>query len=692
MRIFGIPAICLFFIVFSCDLRGQNPDIRKIIEDLTGVLVEEDDYYPAIEEITEKLFYYSEHRIDLNIATEDELADLHLLNTFQIKSLRDYIRKNGKLQSVYEMQLVFGFSRELVSRLKPFVKVSLENLRTERRLSELKPAGLIKYGSHQLLFRAERLLETQKGYLNKEEHPEQGNFYPGDPYKLYTQYKYHLSRRLFLGFTAEKDPGEEFFAGSNYYGFDFYSFHFLYQGDSWLKTLALGDYRINFGQGLTAWSSMNFDKSPYVLNIMRKERPVKKYSSSDENRFFRGAALTISHRNTDYSFFYSNKNRDANLVAQQEGDLIFSSFQQTGYHRLNSEINDEGILNEQVMGGNISFREDHFQLGLSAVYSLFEGKLENDAEPYRYFRFSGSENFSMGLDYKYSFKRYLFFGEFATSDRWKMAFLHGVQARLSERVGTALLFRNYHLAYQSLYAAPFSESSHAQNETGVYLGVKMEIFPWLTSSAYLDGYRHSWLNYLTDAPSEGWSSLVNVDFPVKENFQFNFRYQYSQEGSNDMDNESLLSQLINEKQYKMRLNVRYNFSDYISLQNRISFTECFTRNKEYEQGLLIYQDLSFKLKKWPLQVDARYGIFDTDSYHSRLYAYEQDLLYNFSIPAYYFRGFRYYMNLKYSQDFFTLYLKFGRTCFLDKESIGTGLSQIDGYTKTRIKMQLRLKW
>jgi len=355
-------------------------------------------------------------------------------------------------------------------------------------------------------------------------------------------------------------------------------------------------------------------------------------------------------------------------------------------------VDDERILNEQVMGGNICFREHHFQLGLSAVYSLFEGKLENDAEPYRYFRFSGSENFSMGLDYKYSFKRYLFFGEFATSDRWKMAFLHGVQARLSERVGTALLFRNYHLAYQSLYAAPFSESSHAQNETGVYLGVKMEIFPWLTSSAYLDGYRHSWLNYLTDAPSEGWSSLVNVDFPVKENFQFNFRYQYSQEGSNDMDNESLLSQLINEKQYKMRLNVRYNFSDYISLQNRISFTECFTRNKEYEQGLLIYQDLSFKLKKWPLQVDARYGIFDTDSYHSRLYAYEQDLLYNFSIPAYYFRGFRYYMNLKYSQDFFTLYLKFGRTCFLDKESIGTGLSQIDGYTKTRIKMQLRLKW
>jgi hypothetical protein len=130
----------------------------------------------------------------------------------------------------------------------------------------------------------------------------------------------------------------------------------------------------------------------------------------------------------------------------------------------------------------------------------------------------------------------------------------------------------------------------------------------------------------------------------------------------------------------------------LKLQNRISFTECFLSNDTYEQGILICQDFSWRLKKLPLELDFRYGIFDTDSYQSSLYSYEQDLLYNFSIPAYYSKGFRYYINVKYNYEPVTFYLKLGRFYYTDKNSIGSGLNMIDGNTKTSLKMQLRIKW
>jgi len=46
--------------------------------------------------------------------------------------------------------------------------------------------------------------------------------------------------------TMEKDPGEEFFRGSNRVGFDFYSAHLYYRNISrTVKALAFGDYQVN---------------------------------------------------------------------------------------------------------------------------------------------------------------------------------------------------------------------------------------------------------------------------------------------------------------------------------------------------------------------------------------------------------------------------------------------------------------
>ncbi len=89
----------------------------------------------------------------------------------------------------------------------------------------------------------------------------------------------------------------------------------------------------------------------------------------------------------------------------------------------------------------------------------------------------------------------------------------------------------------------------------------------------------------------------------------------------------------------------------------------------------------------------RYAIFDTNSWDERLYAYENDVLYAFSIPAYYDKGNRYYFMLKWdAADWLDCRLRFAQTVFFDKEVIGSGTDEIEGNHKSEVKVQLRMKF
>ena len=82
--------------------------------------------------------------------------------------------------------------------------------------------------------------------------------------------------------------------------------------------------------------------------------------------------------------------------------------------------------------------------------------------------------------------------------------------------------------------------------------------------------------------------------------------------------------------------------------------------------------------------------FETGGYDSRLYAYENDVLYSFSIPVFYDKGYRYYININY--DFskkLSLWLRLAQTIYKDKTSVGTGLDEISGNKKTEVKLQVQ---
>jgi hypothetical protein len=107
--------------------------------------------------------------------------------------------------------------------------------------------------------------------------------------------------------------------------------------------------------------------------------------------------------------------------------------------------------------------------------------------------------------------------------------------------------------------------------------------------------------------------------------------------------------------------VRYSLSENLTLSTRIDYKIV---DPNSSRGMLLLQDINYKFRQFPLTLWLRYCIFRTDSWDSRLYTYENDLLYSFSIPALSGEGSRSYIMIKWDiMDIAELRLKFGQTSF-----------------------------
>ena len=302
---FSIIYIILFALTlgFSTNILAQSDDL-DVLEQLVEEIAEQADEEIDYAELYENLLVYYNYPINLNSANHEDLRKLMFLTRFQELSIIAYREKYGDFQSVYELQFVDGIDQRSLRYLLPFVTVEKEGPE-----SNFKFKNSLKYGKHDIMLRTQFVLQDEAGYLPISdsvlaEDPDK-NRYLGSPYKLYARYRYHYKDKLFWGLTAEKDQGEEFFKGNQAYGFDYYSAHVQINDIGPIKTAVLGDYKLEFGQGLTLWSGMSFGKSPDAVNIMKRGRGIMRYGSTNENEFFRGQAAQIRIGAFDITEFVS---------------------------------------------------------------------------------------------------------------------------------------------------------------------------------------------------------------------------------------------------------------------------------------------------------------------------------------------------------------------------------------------------
>ncbi|MFN8257826.1 MAG: helix-hairpin-helix domain-containing protein [Bacteroidales bacterium] len=679
-----IIALVFYFFLNLQGLNAQNPVIEQIVEDLNNQSENENaDYTDLIED----LVYFLTNPLNLNNATSEDLEKVQFLSNLQIENLLNYVARNHGLKTIYELQLIEGFDYETIKKLIPFVKVE-----EVRQVENLKPGKVIRYANHKILAETKFLLQDQKGYNNIEDTLASGpqNKYLGNKYKYLVRYRFNYKNRIYAGLTAEKDPGEDFNTGKNKYGFDFYSAYFQLKNTGIIKDLTIGDFQVKFGQGLILWTGFGIGKSSEVLNLRKKGQGLRYYSSTDENNFMRGIGTTLKFKQFEYTVFFSKKKIDANTIAsdtiENEEEQI-SSLQNTGYHRTYSELADRKKIDETIIGSKLGFSVKNLRLGLNFVAYQLNVDILKSSKPYKYYDFNGRQNYNASFDYNFNYKTLNLFGEAAISKNGRLAIQNGLISQVVPTLSFSLIHRYYQEGYAAYYSNSFSENTRITNENGMFYGIEFHPVRRVVLKAFADSYRFPWLKYQVDAPSYGNEFFVQAGFNPNRNTEMYFKWRSENKPSNYSNGISPVNLIENEKKESYRYHITYRLSNQLTLRNRIEFTR-YQQNEIREYGFMIFQDVNLDLRNYPLSFYFRYAVFDA-TYNSRIYAYENELLFNYSVPQYSGKGSHFYIMIKIDPlENLEIRARFSQYFYPKETKIGSGLDEINGNYKSEAKIQI----
>lgn len=654
--------------------------------DYVEELAEETDDTERIEALYTELSYLTEHPFELNTVTAEQLQKLPFLTDLQISNLLDSRIRYGNMLSIYELKNVQGLDFQTIALLLPFVYIgeqSVDNI-------PFTVNNLLKRGRNDLQIRYDRTFQQKKGYHSQpdsvlEQYPNRK--YLGEPFYHSLRYSYSFDDRLQIGMVGEKDAGEPFW-NKHHKGYDFYSAHLFLKDMKWLKSLAIGDYKVSFGQGLVISNDFTPGRSAIVAQAERRSNGFRRHYSSNETDFFRGIAATIQLKDIELSLFYSYRKMDAKI---ENG--VFTSIKTDGLHQVVREREKRRTLPMQTIGGNIRFARPNFHIGLSALsYSFGNNWMQPDPKPYNLYYFSGSRNINASIDYLIKNRNLKFYGETAISKNGALASLNALQLTPASYLSFLILHRYYDKKYQAYFGNAFSQNSTVQNEQGVYMGMQWVPFAYWKLSAYADIFRFPWLKYGVDAPSNGKEYMAQLDYTRGRNFSAYIRYKFREKEKNSNTDANVTTSILPYNQHRIRIQFVYNLLP--SLLMRTSGDGIlYNENNKQNTGFMLAQSIGWNSASIPVKGDLYLAWFHTDDYNSRISSYEKNILYAFNKPSFYGKGIRLAASLRWDiADRLSLSVKVAHTHYTNRYKIGTDLEEIDGSNRTDLYTLLSWKF
>lgn len=630
------------------------------------------DWQDELEELTRRM----EEPLDLNTATRKQLEQFFFLTDKQIENLLAYLYLHGPMQTVSELQMVEEMDRESIERLLPLVCV--KPVQKGGGVPGFKQ--MMKYGQHEWLTRLDIPLYTRKGYEKS---------YLGPSLYHSLRYRFRYGDRFQVGVTAEKDAGEPMFALHNRKGYDWYSPFLLLKEMGWLKALALGHYRMSFGQGLVLGNNFLFGKSFSLATTEQRTEGIRAHTSTDEYNYFRGVAATLQPiPSVNFTLFYSHRSLDG--VVQQD---TITSIYKTGLHRSQAEVDKREMCFMQAAGGRLAFQKQGIRLGVTALGYGFNHPYSPNYRNYARYNIQGARFYNVGMDYSYRSAHFSWTGEMAKGKQG-YALLNQLGYRFSPDYRLLLVHRYYTHDYWAFFAHSFSEGSAPQNENGWYLAA--EASPWAAWRLFasVDLFSFPWWKYRISRPSQGVDVRFQATYRPYDDMEMYLQYVYKRKERDVTQTGGGVTLPI----YHHRLRYRLNLSagDF-SLRTTADFNHFRQQDGggyrfTPQIGWAATQLCEYAPSRFPLSVSLQGSYFQTDDYDARVYIAERGMLYTFRVPSFSGRGWRYSAEARYEwKKRVMLLAKFGQTIYLDRTSIGTGNDQIAGNYKGDIQLQFRLK-
>lgn len=674
--------VILFAIITPFSSLAQQEE-ENLVEILLEQLDEEQGETADISEISEKLHAYLKKPLNLNSATETELISL-LLTPQQIESLLYHRKHSGDFVSILELQAVEGFDLQLIERISPFIQIVRGS-----PFKDMTLKMILEKDEGMLMLRYGRVLENQEGFLIRDE---QKSRYLGDPNRYALRYRWNFDNKIRIAVNMEKDAGEPFFKEKQRFGFDFYSGHIEWRGvNQYVKKIVVGDYALQFGQGLVIWNGLSFGKGSWIGSVARQGQGLSGYASMNEANFQRGVAVTLEKGKFEWTPFLA-RNLISGKVVEVDEQRIISTISVSGLHRTPTEQSYRHAIHQTVFGSNLSYKHRRFKLGIIYLGINYDGNKIKGDDLRQQFDFEGKRLNSLSSYYNYSYRNYYLFGETAYSMNAGWATNNGIIASLHSKLSVFVTYRNYQRDYHSYFAQSLAEGSQVANEKGVYTGIVYHPNRRIEWVNYIDVFQFPWLRYRVDAPSSGTDFLSQFSYTWYKIGKLTCRYRHrlKQENATLVDRNTNLLADVTRQQF--RLDFQYKLNNSWRIRTRGEISNYAKEEGNSSTGYLIYQDVFWQLKQSKLQLNMRIAYFDTE-YDSRIYAYENDVLYASGFPMYSDKGVRSYLNIRFKlARSIDLWTRYALSYYPNKSEIGSSLDKIQGSCKSDLKIQLRWQW
>lgn len=649
----------LLILVFLPSFQGRAGDrlpIDEIVLDIYNAKAEfgEVDF----EQLQTDLYALHESPIDLNNTSDEELSQLYFLSPQQIDDILMYADRHP-FESLYELRMIPSLTDYEIRDLLPFVKITRAR---DHETTTIFPKEVFTHADHELIARVDA--RNIEGYSGT------------DPIYTQLRYRFDYRRRVLFGAQLRRPAGG--LAQDLEYG------AYLQLSDiaPHLHTLVAGNFQASFGQGLVLAPVFHSGKSMYVTSVGQQTNGLRYYSSVDgEGLHGTGATLRWNWGKTtrlDVSALYSMKRANDS----------------TWHH---------------LVGANLTLRHKRLEVQLTAIENIWSDSIH----PYRnakynqhYFR--GRNQAVLGASFRYNHGWFDVFGEVATVQNYKREAINGevsnseainsphwgfgtmVGSRFYPTNGVSLvaLYRYYSPWFDNALGYAFSETSRINDENGGYIGIELSRWKNWHISGYGDVFYFSGYKYgLGDATKTiGYDALIDI------------RYNGITSSRN---NDWYISLRARAKQkgistYAARLTFDWQ-------QGGWSLRTTADANYVQSYGISLAQDIAYDFTPYtlhhtPLSIRLRLQGFDAREWNNRIYSYEHDVLYAFSIPAVYGLGGRAYVCLRWQIiPQLALYFRLSETVYArdwyiekyPKSQITNNKSQIP--SKTDIHLLLRAK-
>lgn len=279
-----------------------------------------------------------------------------------------------------------------------------------------------------------------------------------------------------------------------------------------------------------------------------------------------------------------------------------------------------------VVGANATARWKKLKVGVTGI------------EEFKGDRLKVKGNGAMGANVRYNWGKVDVWGEVAAShtEQWGWGTIMGVRVNPISDLNLLAIYRYYSPEYDNIYANALSSKTRVYNEHGGYLGVEY------------NRLRNWQLSVFGDVWKEGYETMAQADFLSQKDYKMHMRLRAKRK--NEIDT------------YSARWNGVWELGEW-KLKTQVDANMVYAKEK-WSYGFSVFQDVEYRFVKVPIVLQFRAQAFDAREWNNRVYMYENDVLYAYSIPFVYGLGGRFWLNARYKiNDTFAVYLRISETVY-----------------------------